>query len=474
MVEVKEMQQNIEQKKILIVDDEASVRDSLRLLLKDLFIVEIAVDGEEALQNYQNVNPDIVLLDLSMPKMDGVETLKKIKLLSPATPIIMLTGNNTSKSAVAAMKAGATDYLSKPFVIEELTSVIDQALEALREMQDEFADEKHNGVASSLIEENLDFGRMVGRSHAMQDLYHKIKQIAVCNTTVLITGASGTGKELVAREIHKLSARSDKPFVAINCGAIPESLIESELFGHEKGAFTHALEKRIGHCELADGGTLFLDEIGELSLSVQVKLLRFIQEQEFTRIGKSKAIKVDTRIIAATNRDLEQAVNQKCFREDLFYRINVVQLSLPTLKDRYEDIPNLIEHFVGKLAPRYQGKHIKFSHEALELMIQYDWPGNVRELENVIESLIALLVGEIVEAKDLPPKLKARGELENVKDSVLSGEVKFEDAEKQFEFDLITKALKRANYVQTRAAAILGISRRILKYKMDKLGIRET
>jgi transcriptional regulator with PAS, ATPase and Fis domain len=295
----------------------------------------------------------------------------------------------------------------------------------------------------------------------------------VRDATVLITGESGTGKELIARRIHELSPRRSGPFIPINCAAIPETLIESELFGHERGAFTSAVERRVGHFELADGGTLFLDEIGELSLPVQVKMLRFLQEQEFYRVGRSKPIKVNVRIIAATNRNLEELIKEKGFRQDLYYRINVVSLNLPPLRDRFEDIEPLVEHFVTKFKPAYGGRQLGFEPVALKTMVEYDWPGNVRELENVIESLMALCPNEVVTDNDLPRKLKAAHQRESFKPMAEDTGMSFEDAERRFETEMIVKALKKTNYVQTRAAELLGISRRILKYKMDKLGISD-
>jgi DNA-binding NtrC family response regulator len=366
------------------------------------------------------------------------------------------------------MKWGAVDYVNKPFDIEELTSLIGSTLGT--------EDRQEAGsqvVRSSLVAPDADFGSMVGRSAPMADTFARVAQMALRDATVLITGESGTGKELIARRIHELSPRRNGPFVPINCAAIPETLIESELFGHEKGAFTSAVEKRVGHFELADGGTLFLDEIGELSLPVQVKMLRFLQEQEFYRVGRSKPIKVNVRIIAATNKNLEDLIAQKLFRQDLFYRINVVSLNLPPLRDRFEDIPLLVEHFVAKFKPAYGEKTLSFDAEAMKTLVEYDWPGNVRELENVIESLMALCPSECVTPNDLPRKLKSVHQRETFKPAVGDDPMSFEDAERRFETEMIMKALRKTNYVQTRAAELLGISRRILKYKMDKLGISD-
>ncbi len=460
---------NPERKKVLIVDDEVGIRDSLKLLLKGSYEVITAEDGEEAVAKVSAENPDMVLLDLIMPKIDGIEALRTIREQRPNLPIVILTGTNTVRTAVQAMKYGAIDYLGKPFDIDELKKIINQAT-SMTTAAGEITPVRNLNISSP----ERDCGPMVGKSPLMTALFQKVKQVSERDTTVLITGESGTGKELIARLVHTNSPRKDKPFIPINCSAIPESLIESELFGHEKGAFTHAMDRRLGLFELANGGTLFLDEIGELSLQVQVKILRFLQEQEFYRVGSSKPIRVDVRIIAATNRNLEEAIKQKTFREDLYYRINVIGLNISPLRERYEDIPNLIGHFLNKLSAQYGEKNIKFSDEALRVMTEYSWPGNVRELENVVESIVALCPKEVVTEEDLPAKITTKQStgIPSIGD-LGSGKIGFEEAEKKFETDIILKALRKTNYVQTRAAELLGISRRILKYKMDKLGISD-
>lgn len=457
-------------KKVLIVDDEPSIRDSLQLLLKHNFDVTTAPDGQAALDLMGALSPDLVLLDLIMPNLGGMDTLRRIKELHHDVPVIMLTGSSTVKTAVQAMKIGAKDYVNKPFDVEELTSIIVRTLEE----RSETVPTEPLPQSAALVEmPQGDFGPLVGKSGCMAELFSRIQQLSEHSTTVLITGESGTGKELVARQIHERSPRRSGPFVAINCAAIPESLIESELFGHERGAFTHAVERRIGHFELADGGTLFLDEIGELSLAVQVKMLRFLQEQEFYRVGRSKPIRVDVRIIAATNKQLEELIKKGQFREDLYYRINVINLGLPPLRDRYDDIEPLVRHFVQKYSAIYNNRCCDFDAEALRALVEYDWPGNVRELENVIESLMALCPHDRITLDDIPKKVRSRVTQEPYRTQVFEGSLKFEDAERMFEREMILKALKRTNFVQTRAAELLGISRRILKYKMDKLGISE-
>lgn len=459
---------------VLIVDDEQAIRDSLSLLLKNNFQVSTARDGLEAIEMLDSSRPDLILLDVMMPKLDGIETLKKIRDMRPGIPVVMLTATNTVKTAVEAMKFGALDYLNKPFDVEALTTLIIDTLNNPQAPAENPGSSSGGMVKSSLVKADADFGPMVGRSESMQEIFHKIRQVAERNTTVLITGESGTGKELVARQIHALSNRRDKPFIALNCAAIPESLIESELFGHEKGAFTHAVDRRIGHFELADGGTLFLDEIGELSLPVQVKMLRFLQEQEFYRVGRSKPLKVDVRIVAATNKNLEEQIKEKKFRQDLFYRINVISLHISPLRDRFQDIEHLLHYFVSRFSPLYGNRKLTFDKEALEVFVTYDWPGNVRELENVVESLMALCPEDLVTVDVLPRKLRSRtSNVDNFKQQIFEGNIGFEEAERAFESEMIIKALKKTDYVQTRAAELLGISRRILKYKMDKLGISD-
>ncbi len=455
-------------KKVLVVDDEPGIRDSLRLLLKAHFDVLTAEDGEQALEIIRDQTPDIALLDVMMPKLDGIETLKSLRESHTEIPVIMLTAANTVRTAVQAMKYGAVDYLNKPFDVEELTSLIVNTLEETPSLS---ATPKQATAPVEGIP--ADFGTMVGQSAMMKDLFEKVDQVASRDTTVLVTGESGTGKELIARQIHERSERASEAFIAINCAAIPETLIESELFGHEKGAFTSAVEKRIGHFELADGGTLFLDEIGELSMPVQVKMLRFLQEQEFYRVGQSTPIRVDVRVIAATNKNLEELIKEKKFRQDLFYRINVINLQIPPLRDRFEDIGPMAQHFVKKLGAQYGERNVTFTPEAMDVLRDYQWPGNVRELENVIESILALSPEDVITPEILPPKLQERGSVAPVQFQVFEGDLNFEEAERRFESEMIIKALKRTNYVQTRAAELLGISRRILKYKMDKLGISE-
>lgn len=461
------------QKSILIVDDEAAARDSLKLSLSKTFRVETASDGEEALSSIGALKPDLIILDIAMPKADGFEVLRKLCAQSTHTPIIVLTADANVPNAVRAMKCGARDFLAKPFDTVALTSLMVSTLEEVEALAAAAGEEIESRVSGRVPLPRGDFGTMVGRSEVMAHLFQQIEQVSGRDSTVLITGESGTGKELVARQVHERSQRAHGPFVAINCAAIPETLIESELFGHEKGAFTHAVDRRIGQFELADGGTLFLDEIGELSLTVQVKLLRFLQEQEFFRVGRSKPIKVNVRVVTATNKNLEDLVRAKTFRQDLFYRINVINLNMPALRDRSEDVPFLLQHFISKFQGRYGGRILTVQSDALESLMAYQWPGNVRELENVVESLMALSAHDEVQVADLPRKVREPSDESGAAPAVMTSGVGFEEAERRFETEMIVKALKRSNCVQTKAAELLGISRRILKYKMDKLGIDE-
>ena len=450
-------------RKILFCDDEASVRDSLRIIFKKDYQVILAGSADEAIQKVSTEEPDLVFLDIIMPGKDGLEALKEIRGKQPDLPVIMLTATKTLKSAVDAMKMGAYDYITKPFDVQELRIVVEKALEN-RDLK------ATNRRLQGEVEDRYQFDNIIGKSKEMREIYATIRQIAEKNSTVLIHGESGTGKELIARAIHYNSPRKNKPFVAVNCAAIPETLIETELFGHEKGAFTDAHNRRIGHFELAHEGTLFLDEISELSLMTQAKILRALQEREFIRVGGMKTITVDVRLISATNKNLEEMMARGAFRSDLYYRINVVPLTIPPLRKRKEDIFLLVQHFLDKHAGK--GKK-KIAPEALDILASYEWPGNVRELENIIERVVVLSSSDSVGADDIPSFLKSSSQVELIKRGVLNGRVSFEDAEREFEKDILLDALKKANFVQTKAADLLGISRRILKYKMDKYGITE-
>ena len=451
-------------KQILLVDDEPRVRTSLKLVLEPTFDVLCAQDAEEGLDLFRRGSPNLVLLDVILPGTDGLSVLQTMRSEDRNVPVIMLTGTKTVKTAVDAMKMGAADYVSKPFDVEELRLIISKTLEA-QELEREVR------YLRAQVSNRYAFHNLIGKSQPMQEVYSKIEQVADSRTTVLITGESGTGKELVARALHYNSSRRDRPFVAINCAALPDTLIESELFGHEKGSFTDALARRIGQFELAHTGTVFLDEIGDLSATTQAKLLRVLQEREFTRIGGVHPIKVDVRIIAATNRHLEELLSEGKFREDLYYRINVLSIYLPVLRDRGEDIPLLAKHFLAKKAEDEKRPPQEFSKEALEMLCKYPWPGNVRELENVVEQAMIWSQGTTITADHLPKTLRTDSRSSSLREDTLAGRISLENAVMEFEKEIILDALKQTNYVQTHAANLLGISRRMLKYRMDTLGI---
>lgn len=442
--------------KILVVDDERAIVQSIRMLLKDSYEIVSASSADEAVDLFRRERPDLILLDIIMPGVSGVEVLKIIREQDPTIPVIVLTATKMVKPAVEAMKVGATDYITKPFDIEELRLIIKKSLNTS-------SLEKEVKYLRSELDNRYKFQHIIGKSRAMREIYLKVEQIADTKHTILITGESGTGKELVARSLYFNSSRKDKPFVAINCAAIPDNLIESELFGYEKGAFTDAQVRKAGQFELANGGTLFLDEIGDLTINTQAKLLRVIQEREFTRLGGVKPTKVDVRIIAATNHDLAVAIKDGRFREDLYYRINVISIHLPPLRERREDVPLLIKHFSEKIASENGSRPKIFSGDAMEMMMGYDWPGNIRELYNLIEQVSALSDKEMITKNDLGS---------NLKEDIYLKKLPFDNAVIEFEKEIIIAALKRNNYIQTRTAEYLGITRRVLKYKMDMYNIR--
>jgi len=453
-------------KSILVVDDEVGARESLKMILKGSYQVFLAKNAEEAFRQIHEHIPDVILLDIILPDMDGLKILEKLKQSLPDQIVIMITATKTVKTAVEAMKLGAYDYVTKPFDVDELRLIINRALSAK-------ALKEENQRLWIEVDRSFGFDNIVGNGKGMKEIFKVVKQVADTRSTVLIMGESGTGKELIAKAIHYHSPRKNHPFITINCAAIPETLIESELFGHEKGAFTNAIEKKLGRFEVADHGTLFLDEIGELSLMTQAKILRFLEEREFNRVGGSKTIKVDVRLITATNKELPQLTRRGLFREDLYYRINVVPIILPPLRERKEDIPLLIDHFIKKFGEENEKGVKGVSKEATELLIHYEWPGNVRELENLIERVIALTHNEFIQADELPLPISNQSKTNGLKESVLSGRLSFSRAEEEFEKEIILDALRRSNFIQSHAAEILGISRRILKYKMDKLGIQQ-
>jgi len=450
--------------RVLVVDDEPGVRESLRMLLKDDCEVVTASGVDEGLRVIAETPPDLILLDLVMPGRSGLDLLSEVSADGDPPPVVVLTATKTVATAVEAMKRGASDYVTKPFEVEALRMKVQQLLEH-RALESEVE------LLRARVEGRERLGRLLGRSERMQEIFHTIRRVARSRATVLVHGASGTGKELVAHAVHDLGQRSDGPFVAVNCAAIPESLIESELFGHERGAFTDARERRIGKFEAANGGTLFLDEIGELAQSVQAKFLRALQERRVERVGGTEPVDVDVRVVAATNRDLERDVASGRFRADLFYRINVVPIELPTLPERREDIRPLAEHFLARARQEAGRGPRKISRGALTALERYPWPGNVRELENAIEHAVALAEGEVLEEADLPASVLRSGHVEGLRDAVRSGSLAFETAVRDFERTLLLEALENAGWNQTRAAEQLQITRRVLKLKMDRNGL---
>ncbi|MFZ1843723.1 MAG: sigma-54 dependent transcriptional regulator, partial [Nitrospira sp.] len=432
-------------KRVLLVDDEPRVRASLRTVLEPTYEILEAADAAEGLKSFKHDAPDLVLLDVILPGTDGLAALQTMRTENRAVPVIMLTGTKSVKTAVDAMKLGAADYLSKPFDVEELQIVIERTL-GKQELEQEVRQLRAQVV------QRYAFHNLIGKSPAMQEIYAKIEQVADSRTTVLVTGESGTGKELVAKAIHYNSARRERPFVALNCAALPETLIESELFGHEKGSFTDATARRVGQFELAHTGTLFLDEIGDLSAATQAKLLRVLQEREFTRVGGVQSIKVDVRIVAATNKNLDEMVRKNQFREDLYYRINVIALYLPPLRERGEDIALLAKHFLAKRIEEEKRPPQEFTKGSLELISHYPWPGNVREMENIIEQAFIWSKGsDVITPEHLPNILRTDTRSTSLRDDTLAGRLSLEKAVMEFEREIILDALKRTTYVQTHA-----------------------
>jgi two-component system response regulator AtoC len=452
-------------RRVLVVDDEENIRLVLRTLLKKHgYEVELADSGEGALKSLDSFDPDVILTDVRMPRMGGLDLLGALKAKQhPATVIVMSAYGNVDL-AIEAMKAGAYDYVSKPFKPDEIVL-------ALRKAEERESLRRENRALREQMQKDTQFSSIVAKSREMTDIFRTISKIADFKTTVLITGESGTGKELVARAIHDRSQRKAAPFVAINCGAIPENLLESELFGHKKGAFTDATADRRGLFEEASGGTLFLDEIGELPLNLQVKLLRALQEETIRRLGDPKDIKIDVRIIAATHRDLAADVKAGRFREDLFYRINVLAIAIPPLRNRREDVNLLIDHFLVRNNTRLSTNIRGVSPEARKLLLEYAWPGNVRELENTIERAMVLAETDVLQSIDLPERI--RDALDPVQVQLASGELSIKKTTAAIEQILIRRALQKTKGNRTRAADILEISHRALLYKIKDYKITD-
>ncbi|MFH1115914.1 MAG: sigma-54 dependent transcriptional regulator [Pseudomonadota bacterium] len=448
---------------VLVVDDEKNYLVVLEDMLEDEgYQVLTASSGAEALEFIQTKPVDTVLSDIKMPGMTGIELLDRIKAVDPDLPVILMTAYAEVDQAVEAMKKGALDHLQKPFDNKDVKRAVARGAEKrsliknIRHLETELG---------SL------WGNIIGKSKAMDTVFTIMKRVADTPTTVLVVGESGTGKELVARGLHKASSRSSAPFVSINCAALPENLLESELFGYEKGAFTGASGLRQGKFEFADGGSLFLDEVGEMALNLQVKLLRVLQEHEFQRVGGNNDIRVDVRIIAATNKDLKEEVDAGRFREDLYFRLNVVRIDVPPLRDRRSDIPVLVAHFVAKFTEKLGRIVHAVDPEVMTALFRYSWPGNVRELENVIERSLVLCRGTTIKPEDLPPEIRESPEIEEGLDTLISWEKGLAETLDAIEERMIRQALKKTRNVQAQAAKILGISRSNLQYKMKKFGL---
>jgi two-component system NtrC family response regulator len=449
-------------KLILVVDDDASQRRLIEFWLKEEgYSVVTASDGNSGLQTFTEKAPDLVIADIRMPGLSGLDLLGRIKAANADTPVILITAFGTVGDAVGAMKLGAADYVLKPLNPEELKVNVQRALEH-QQLLDE------NRYLRDFSDTAFRFENLIAGSKRMRDVFDVAAQVARRDSTVLLTGESGTGKELLAKAVHQNSLRVSKPFITVNCGAIPENLIESELFGHRKGSFTGAVADRVGKFEAANEGTVFLDEIGELPINLQVRLLRVIQEREIDKIGFPKPIPVNVRLIAATNRDLRTLIEDGHFREDLFYRLSVVTIELPPLRERRDDIPLLIAHFLKKHCERYQEPVPSITDDALELLARYDWPGNVRELENVVEHAVVLGHSDVIRAEDLPLQVRqAKSRVSSISLKLPDEGIDLEEVEKE----ILVQALEKHQWNQTRAARYLNISRKTLIYRMEKFSL---
>ena len=449
-------------KTILCIDDELSVREAYRLILCDQYRVLLAQDGPTALGMLKENHVDLVLLDMIMPNMGGLEVLDEIVKSDGFVPVIVVTAMKSVSTAVNAIKRGAKEYIIKPFDVDEILLMVEKTLAA---------NQKDHELSMRRKADASGFDAIIGGSSALRQTLALAQRAAQVDSTVLITGESGTGKDLIARAIHTGGIRAKHPFVAVSCCAIPEQLVESELFGHEKGSFTGASEKRVGKMQVADKGTLFLDEIGEMPLEAQAKLLRVLQGGQFYPVGSTKIIEVDIRFVCATNRDLREAVKLGGFREDLFYRVNVLHVEMPALRNRREDIPALVNHFVAKHRSRVNAQVKRFAPDAMAMMVSYDWPGNIRELENMVERILVMNnTVEELRAENLAGivRVSAAADLSAVEE--YEG-LPLEEATRRLERRIILRALEQSDNVQSRAAEYLGTTRRILKYKMDQLGI---
>jgi len=452
-------------KRILIAEDKPSMLRMLSQVFSEPhYQVVPCQNGTEALERIREGNLDLIITDLKMPGADGMAVLQEAKTHLPDTPVIILTAFGTVENAVEAMRQGAFDYVLKPFSVSEIEVKVSKALEQKRLLTENIY------LRATL---STHFGTLVGKSQQMQEVYRIILKVAPGNTPVLITGESGTGKELVAREIHNHSPRTRGPFIPVNCAALAEGLLESEMFGHERGSFTGAMTQKKGLVEMADGGTLFLDEIGDLGLNLQAKLLRFLQEMEFKRVGGVQNIKVDVRVLAATNQNLQQKIASNQFRQDLYYRLNVISIALPPLRDRLQDLPDLVNYFIKKYSGALH-KPVRFPDDLLDVLAAYSWPGNVRELENVIERAVVLAEGEEIRKQDLPREIFETHPLKDSQSAVLATAGTSQTLDQRIENlerEIIRQTLLECQGNQTLAAKRLGLKRSSLQYKMQKYGL---
>jgi len=464
---------------ILVIDDNETIREGVAAVVAKMgHKAHVAADGEHGVKLFKSRRVDFTITDLKMEEMDGIEVLKAVLDQDPGAVVMLITAFGTVETAVEAMKQGAFDFITKPFKPDLLRVKVDQALEVARMKKEAARLKEENRVLREEVLEQAGINNIVGESPVMQEVFTTVRKVAPSDSTVLVTGESGTGKELIAHALHDLSRRREGPFIRVGCGALAETLLEGEMFGHEKGSFTGASRRKLGRFELADTGTIFLDEIGEIGAALQLKLLRVLQEREFERVGGEETLSVDVRVVAATNRDLEALVQDGVFREDLYYRLHIVPLRMPPLRERPGDVADLSRHFLAKLSGRTGKKISDISEEALQVLRQYRWPGNVRELENVIEQAMVFCDGEALEAADLPSNLQKRpapgaGLRQEADGSLrvdLSGRTLPEILD-EVERTLIVGAYQKAQKVKTETARLLGIKASALYYKLEKYGI---
>lgn len=457
--------------KVLVVEDNETLREGIVQVLTRMGHSALAAEGgRQGLARFEEARPDLVITDLKMDEVDGMQVLARVREVRPGAMVIMITAFGSIETAVEAMQAGAFDFLPKPFPPELLRAKVSRALEvgAERARAERLVEE--NAILREDVTGSFDEA-IVGDSQAMATILERVRRVAGSESTVYIHGESGTGKELVARAIHKASPRSDGPFVKVNCSALAEGLLESELFGHEKGAFTGAHKRRLGRFELAEGGTIFLDEIGDIQPATQLKLLRVLQEREFERVGGEETLKADVRVVTATHRDLREEVAKGSFREDLFYRLHIIPVELPPLRERREDVPALARHFVEKLAERTRSQARRIGEDAMALLTRYEWPGNVRELENVIEHALVFARGESIGVEDLPPALGGGTQMVEGVDLSAVEASSLPEVLEALERSLIVAALEKAQGVKAETARLLGIKSSALYYKLEKYGV---